>query len=112
MKVLVVDDDRTIGRLLSKVLEAPGWTITVAGSLQEAKFHGKPDLLIADLWLPNGDGRQLQQTWPGVPMLVISGRPPDDLANAPFLAKPFTGVQLREALQLLLPKVSIPWASA
>lgn len=74
-------------------LARAGFEVATAGSLAEARTHVGPfGLIIADVHLPNGDGRHLREDWPGVPMLVISGATVDDppgLEQLPFLSKPF-----------------------
>jgi DNA-binding response OmpR family regulator len=94
-RVLVIDDDALLARLLPRTLEPLPVMVTVAGSLAEARLAiakwGKPDLVIADLHLPNGDGRHLREDLAGVPFITISGFADEE----PDLAKPFPGYLLR-----------------
>ena len=105
--VLVVDDDPLITRLLEARLSTPGRRVTSMTSLEAARQfldQGQPDLILLDLFLPDGDGRSLLKdirsdaAMATVPILVISG------ANDPavveevtalgadgFIAKPFLG---------------------
>jgi DNA-binding response OmpR family regulator len=59
--ILVVDDDPVIRTLLQSALEAPGRKILLASTMAEGREHlrTEPDLLVLDLFLPDGDGRQL-----------------------------------------------------
>src|SRR6266545_1134577 len=101
--VLVVDDDRDLAALVAAILERDGLTVAVAASLEEAQQQSGPwDLIIADVRLPNGDGRRLHAHYPTVPFLVMSGAPVDDPPEVatralPFLPKPFTAAELRAA---------------
>lgn len=109
IRVLVVDDDRNLLRMIVKALEQPGWGIVPALNLSEARAAGGPwDAIVADIGLPNGDGRDLRREYHGVPFLLISGAPIDEpeevkRGTVPFLPKPFTITQLRDAVTRLLP---------
>lgn len=59
MKILIVDDDKTIRVLLSISLELDGYTILEAADGYEALQvleNAKPDLIILDLMMPVMDG--------------------------------------------------------
>lgn len=108
-RILVVDDDRGLLPMICLALKEEGWEVVPALNLGEAKRAGGGwDAVVADINLPNGDGRELRALWPGVPFLLISGAPidePDEVkqGTVPFLPKPFTITQLRDAVQGLLP---------
>ncbi|HVR32154.1 MAG TPA: response regulator [Acidimicrobiia bacterium] len=105
--VLVIDDDPLITRLLEARLTTPGRRVTSMTSLQAARqFLGqaRPDIILLDLFLPDGDGRSLlreirhDEATADTPVLVISGT--DDpavvdevtaLGANGFIAKPFLG---------------------
>jgi DNA-binding response OmpR family regulator len=105
--VLVIDDDPLITRLLETRLSTPGRRVTVMASLEAARqFLGQsqPDLILLDLFLPDGDGRSLLKeirsdaTNASVPVLVISGASDpavidevSALGANEFIAKPFLG---------------------
>ena len=58
-RVLVVDDDPDIRRLVETVLEREGFVVTAAGSGSEffkMLPHSKPELVVLDLQLPDEDG--------------------------------------------------------
>lgn len=107
-RILIVDDDPNLAKLMAITLRRNGFDVETAGSLASARLHlGRFDGIVADVRLPNGDGRHLREDWPHVPMLVISGAPVDDPAeittNAmPFLAKPFHPYRLVEAVTQLV----------
>jgi CheY-like chemotaxis protein len=96
-KILVVDDDPAVQLAIGPVLERAGYSVDVAsdGRKGVAKFKaGEFDLLCLDEFVPGMDGfetmRHIHQRRPGIPIIVISGRPvlpilgtePDYLAMA------------------------------
>ena len=96
--VLIVDDDPVIARLMGDALMRDGFTIAVAHSLAEARQIAHPDLVIADVRLPNGDGRHLRADYPGIPFLTTSGAE----NMLPDLPKPFSMAALRAAVRELI----------
>ncbi len=59
---LIVDDDPGFLQPLTELVEREGFTITAAGSVQEARAQLRsqlPDLLLTDLYLPDGKGIDL-----------------------------------------------------
>jgi two-component system KDP operon response regulator KdpE len=57
--VLIVEDDRSLRRSLAATLRAAGYKPIEAGSIAEAqrmRAHLKPDLILLDLGLPDGEG--------------------------------------------------------
>ncbi len=61
-RILVLDDDERIGRLLRRYLEREGYRTDIATTLAEARVEverGAPDLVILDLMLPDGSGLAL-----------------------------------------------------
>jgi DNA-binding response OmpR family regulator len=103
--VLVVDDDPLITRLLEARLTTPGRRVTSMASLEAARqflSQSRPDLIVLDLFLPDGDGRTLlteirhDEQSVSTPVIVISGA--EDAAVAEeavalganrFVRKPF-----------------------
>jgi two-component system KDP operon response regulator KdpE len=78
--VLVLEDDEAIRQFVRTSLHVEGWQVheaaTVARGLVEAGSR-RPDLVIADLGLPDGDGvafiRRVRE-WSAVPIIVLSAR--------------------------------------
>ena len=100
--VLLVEDDRLIRRFLRTSLEAEGWRVFEAESVRQGRVDAatrKPDLVIADLGLPDGDGVDLireLRTWSSVPVLVLSARSGEedkvralDAGADDYIEKPF-----------------------
>src|SRR4051794_18196310 len=64
IRVLIVEDDADLRRLLRQGLEEEGYAVdaAIAGAdaLEKAE-HRPPDLLVVDVGLPDTDGRDLAQ---------------------------------------------------
>jgi two-component system KDP operon response regulator KdpE len=105
--VLLVEDDRNIRRFLRAALEAEGWRVleteTVHAGLDEAAAR-KPELVIVDLGLPDGDGVDLilaLRKVSHVPVLVLSARSEEgdkvralDAGADDYIEKPFGAPEL------------------
>lgn len=100
--VLIVEDEQAIRRFLRTALEGDGMRVFEAETLQRGLLEAatrKPDLIILDLGLPDGDGiefiRDLRQ-WSAVPVIVLSARSEEsdkiaalDAGADDYLSKPF-----------------------
>jgi len=80
--ILVVDDDRAARAGLVELLQAAGYTVTGAGTFEEATkilATSTPDLLVADVRLAAFNGLHLlhrsRRTHPRMASIVISGYP-------------------------------------
>jgi two-component system KDP operon response regulator KdpE len=100
--VLLVEDERHIRRFLRTSLEAEGWRVFEAETVRQGLVDAatrKPDLVIADLGLPDGDGVDLirdLRTWSSVPVIVLSARSDEvdkvralDAGADDYIEKPF-----------------------
>jgi two-component system KDP operon response regulator KdpE len=79
-RILVVEDDADIRRVLRALLEAEGYRVVEADSaaraLVESRSH-QPDVVLVDLGLPDRDGQALirdVRRFSSVPILVLSAR--------------------------------------
>ncbi|MGN6390322.1 MAG: response regulator, partial [Burkholderiaceae bacterium] len=60
--VLIVDDDANTREALVEITRADGYTSATAGSMRDAQLHiarQRPDLVLIDLRLPDGNGMDL-----------------------------------------------------
>jgi len=119
--VLIVEDEPRMRRLLRLTLESNGMRCAEAATAREAMSRAqtqRPDLIIADLGLPDGDGldviRQTRRS-SATPILVLSARSQEsekvaalDAGADDYVTKPFaTGellARLRAALRRALPR--------
>lgn len=104
---LVLEDEREIRRFVRVSLEAEGWQVFEAGTIKQGLIEAgtrRPDLIIADLGLPDGDGvdfiREVRN-WSGVPIIVLSARIHEsekvaalDAGADDFITKPFGVAEL------------------
>ena len=100
-KILIVDDERAIRRLLGTALERAGYRIVEAGSAREtlnALQIDKPDAVLLDLGLPDRDGLELVPLIKagGAAVVVVSAREATeqkvtalDLGADDYVTKPF-----------------------
>ena len=117
-RVLVVDDEEPIRRLLARLLARRGYEVAEAKTVDEAFSlvqTFQPGLMIADVRMPGGGGvalaRQLQEAYPGLTLgfIFITGDlaslqgVPEGLGHAAVLAKPFTASDLDVLLTQLAP---------
>ncbi len=100
--ILVVDDEPQIRRFLRTSLGAQGFRLTEAVNAAEAQAMAtkeKPDLVILDLGLPDGDGFSVIESLRAqsqVPIIVLSVRSDEqgkvralDLGADDYVTKPF-----------------------
>jgi two-component system, OmpR family, KDP operon response regulator KdpE len=99
---IVIEDEPQIRRFVRGALEAEGWQVHEAETLQRGLTEAgtrKPDLLVLDLGLPDGDGVALIRDvrgWSAVPIIVLSARADEtdkiaalDAGADDYLTKPF-----------------------
>lgn len=106
-QVLVIEDEPAIRAVLRVLLEAENFRVIEAATAVrgeiEARTH-KPDLLLVDLGLPDGDGVALirrVRTWSPVPIVVLSARTMEaqkiaalDAGADDFVTKPFSAPEM------------------
>ena len=77
---ILIEDERQIRRFVRTALEAEGWSVVEAETMGQGLADAgtrKPDLIILDLGLPDGDGMEFLQElrgWSKVPVIVLSAR--------------------------------------
>ena len=106
-QVLVIEDEPGIRQVLRVLLEGEDYRVieaaTAARAQIEARSH-KPDLLIVDLGLPDGDGLEVirrVREWSPVPVIVLSARTLEsqkiaalDAGADDYVSKPFSAGEL------------------
>ena len=107
-QALIVEDDRRVAALHRAFLEEEGLRVGgIAGTLREAWafLEENPDLVLLDLYLPDGHGLELLPALEGVYTVVITAaRDVPTVERAllggamDYLVKPFGRSRLREAL--------------
>jgi two-component system nitrogen regulation response regulator NtrX len=65
-RILVVDDEPDIRRLVCEILEDEGYQVAMAenaGEARELKKNSDPSLVLLDIWMPDSDGITLLKEW-------------------------------------------------
>lgn len=101
-RILIVEDEADIRRFIRMALEKEGMNVFETATAEEARLNAgsrKPDLMIVDLGLPDGDGKTLIREvrgWMSAPVLVLSAREQEtekvealDAGADDYLVKPF-----------------------
>jgi len=106
-QILVIEDEPAIRDVLRVLLEAQGYRIIEADTAVRAEIESrshKPDLLLVDLGLPDGDGlkviRKVRQ-WSPMAIVVLSARTMEeqkiaalDAGADDYVTKPFSAPEL------------------
>lgn len=106
-QILVVEDDAVIREVLRALLQAERFRLVEAATAERAEIEArahKPDLLLVDLGLPDGDGlaviRRVRH-WSPVPIIVLSARTREeqkiaalDAGADDYVTKPFSAPEL------------------
>ena len=106
-KILVIEDEKSISRLICSVLRKQDYEVIQAWNGKEAMMllsSACPDLVILDLGLPDMDGMEILQSlrsWSGMPVIVVSARSHErdkvealDAGADDYLTKPFGAGEL------------------
>lgn len=106
-QILAIEDEPDIRHILRALLESERYRFVAAETAArgeiEARSH-KPDLLLVDLGLPDGDGLSLirrVRSWSPVPIIVLSARAMEeqkiaalDAGADDYVTKPFSAPEL------------------
>jgi DNA-binding NtrC family response regulator len=116
-QILVVDDEPDIRNLIQEILSEEGYRVSTAanaaGARDQVKRH-PPDLILLDIWMPDGDGISLLQEWQaerhvGCPVVMLSGHGTIEtaveatrLGAADFVEKPLSLAKLLRTVERAL----------
>ncbi|MGD8815479.1 MAG: response regulator [Anaerolineales bacterium] len=118
INILVVDDEPAFCAIVCEILRIYGFAAHPANGVQQAlelMKTIKPDMVLADVMMPEIDGLTLLRTirsrsdWESIPAIVISAKSAPEDFSAAFdaganacLAKPFSASELRETVERFL----------
>jgi CheY-like chemotaxis protein len=101
-RVLVVEDEDAVREIVGRILARNGYEVVSAATPSEAlamaEHASSPRLVVTDVVMPEMSGvalaERLQERWPGVPVLLMSGYPGDSRGrmvrpDLPMIRKPF-----------------------
>jgi CheY-like chemotaxis protein len=116
--ILLVDDEPSFSAVMGIILKLHGYGVSRALSANQAYQlleEKKPDLILADVMMPEIDGLTMirhlreQPAWASIPTVVVSARASAEAREAAqqagadaFIAKPFTAEELHQAINPLL----------
>ena len=106
-RVLVVEDEADIRRFVRLALQTEGHEVFEADGVQRGLIEAgtrRPDIVVLDLGLPDGDGADLIKDlrgWSAIPVIVLSARSGEadkiaalDAGTDDYLVKPFGAGEL------------------
>jgi len=113
--VLVIEDDKAIQDILRILFEASGFRVVVSDMARvgehDARLH-RPDVIVVDLALPDGDGISVIEairTWSPVPIIVLSARTAEserirafEKGADDYVLKPFSAPELVARIRAIL----------
>ena len=118
-RVLFVEDESSISGPFSSALAREGFDPVVCATLAEARAElrrGAPDLVLLDLMLPDGDGRDLARelrTGSDVPIIILTARGTElervvglELGADDYVVKPFSGAEVIARMRAVLRRVA------
>ena len=114
-RILIVEDEASIAEPFARLLEREGFVATVASTAAAALRSARderPDLVLLDLVLPDGDGRDVCRTLraeSGVPVIMLTARGTEtdrvvglELGADDYVVKPFSAAEVVARIRAVL----------
>ncbi len=127
-RILVVDDDKQIVRLVKTYLEEAGYNVLTSLDGEDALRvirHERPDLIVLDIQLPKQDGWEItrrlraEELFAHVPILMLTARVEDmdkilglELGADDYLTKPFNPREVVARVRAILRRSQTPPSAA
>ena len=114
-RILIVEDEASIAQPFARLLEREGFQTTIAptaaAALRAARAE-RPDLVVLDLALPDGDGRDVCRTLRSesqVPVIMLTARGTEtdrivglELGADDYVVKPFSAAEVIARIRAVL----------
>ncbi len=116
--ILIVEDEKAVRKLTSRILSSAGYTVLSAANGGEAllecdRHAGKIHLVLTDVVMPRMSGKELSarltKVYPDLKVLFMSGYTDNAIVQhgildegTHFLAKPFTSPELLKKIRVVL----------
>ena len=120
-KILVVEDEQAISEPLAESLEREGFAPVVASTAagaMETFEREDPDLVLLDLMLPDGDGRDVCRrirAASSVPVIMLTARSEEvdrvlglELGADDYIVKPFSAREVAARIRAVLRRAATP----
>lgn len=121
-RILAIDDEPSIRKLMQKTLAGEGYECLLAATAEEGVAtcaQGKPDLILLDVNLPDGNGIEVCRRFKGradlrhIPILLVTGEANTvdnkidglEAGAEDYIVKPFLPMELVSRIKSIL-KVS------
>ena len=114
-RVLLVEDEESISEPFSHALTREGFNPLLAGTIAEARTmlaEHEPDIVLLDLMLPDGDGRDLARelhAHSSVPIIILTARGSEidrvvglELGADDYVVKPFAAAEVIARIRAVL----------
>ncbi|MDD3899158.1 MAG: response regulator [Syntrophomonadaceae bacterium] len=119
-KILIVDDQKGVRRLLEELFKKEGWDVRIAGDGLDAIDKVEemvPDLILMDVKMPNMNGLEATQEImlrnPGIPIIMMTAYGEIEVVKQALeagvkrcISKPFDIVMLRDMVDKLMIEVA------
>jgi two-component system, OmpR family, response regulator RegX3 len=120
-RVLLVEDETSIAEPFQQALRREGFDPTRASTVAEARAaiaRREPDIVLLDLMLPDGDGRELARELhasSGVPIIMLTARGSEvdrvlglELGADDYVVKPFASAEVIARIRAVLRRGRAP----
>jgi two-component system response regulator RegX3 len=120
-RILLIEDEEPISEPLAAALEREGFSALVAGTVADGleTFRARsPDLVLLDVMLPDGDGREVLRQIRSVsrtPVIMLTARGEEmdrviglELGADDYVAKPFSAAELVARIRAVLRRTATP----